>query len=130
MFKSVMSFWDLLGNVAGSVEGVQQQVVSGRLFFVPYIPHLWIRTILTLSAKGIESFVPLPLQGGLRTMTNVIFMLQWLKINCTMGEEREQLICRFFILRFYYAFSSQNENPIFFVVQLLEHSKIFKYKLT
>lgn len=46
-----------------------------------------------------------------------------------MGEGREQLIFRFFILRFNYAFSSQNENPIFSVMQLLEHSKILKYKL-
>lgn len=124
-----MSFWDLLGNVAGSMKGVQQQVVSGRLFFVPYIPHLYIRTILTFCAKGTQSFVLLPLWGGLRTMTDVIFMLQRLKIIWMMGEGREQLIFSFFILRSNYAFSSQNKNLIFFVMQLLEHSKILKYKL-
>lgn len=99
-------------------------MVSGRLFSVPYNPHFCIRSILTFSAKGMESFVPLPLWGGLRTMTNIIFMLQWLKIIWMMGEGREQLIFRFFILKFNYASSSQNENPVFFVIQLLEHSKI------
>lgn len=46
-----------------------------------------------------------------------------------MGEGIEQLIFRFFILKFNYASSSQNDNPIYLNATIIAQNRVFKQKL-
>lgn len=72
-----MHFQDLLGNTASFTEGVRQQVVSGNLLLCGPCPtSVESEEMFTFSAKDIERFVLLPLWEGLRTMANIILMLQ------------------------------------------------------